>query len=163
LWQCDWLEPSCDRFIFMGCSSSDQLSGRGKIPDLAGRSIFCGRMAKRKSSRALLRNMTRLSGLLIMSTLRRGREIRKANHPKRPRDPNQLTKSIYRRGTHARNSRTHRRPSQSRGGAIGAPIDPEAQPAANGLTCQTAATLKRQGRGPVGSAPSLAKLRWILV
>ena len=36
-------------------------------------------------------------------------------------------------------------------------------PATNGLTCQAAAALKRQGRGPVGSAPSLAKLRWISV
>jgi hypothetical protein len=95
MWQYDWLEPSCHRFIFMGCSSSDQLSGRGKIPDLAGRSIFYGRMAKRKSSRALLRNMTRSSGLLTMSTLRRGREIRMTNQPKRPRDPNQITKPIY--------------------------------------------------------------------
>jgi hypothetical protein len=31
-----------------GCLSSDQLSGHGKIPDLAGGSIFCGPMAKRK-------------------------------------------------------------------------------------------------------------------
>ena len=85
--QYGWLEPSCHRFIFMQCSSSDQLSGRGKIPDLAGRSIFYGRMAKRKSSRALLRNMTRLSGLLTMSTLRRGRRIRMTIHPQRPRDP----------------------------------------------------------------------------
>ena len=36
--------------------------------------MFYGQMAKRKSSRALLRNMTRSSGLL--STLRRGRKIR---------------------------------------------------------------------------------------
>ena len=44
-----------------------------------------------------------------------------------------------------------------------APIDKEAQSAAAGLTCQTAAALKRQGRGPVGSAPSSAPLQWISV
>jgi hypothetical protein len=56
--------------MFDGCPSSDQLLWRGKIPGLAGVSIFCGPMAKRKQSRDLLRNMTRLSGLLSMSTVR---------------------------------------------------------------------------------------------
>jgi hypothetical protein len=74
--------------IFDGCPSSDQLSWRGKIPDRAGVSIFCGPMGKRKQSRASLPSMTRPSGL--MSTLGRGREIRMTSHPKRPRDPNQL-------------------------------------------------------------------------
>ena len=36
--------------------------------------------------------MTQLSGLL--STQGRGRKIRMTSHPKRPRDPNQLAKSI---------------------------------------------------------------------
>jgi hypothetical protein len=56
--------------MFDGCPSSDQLLWRGKIPGLAGVSIFCGPMAKRKQSKDLLRNMTRLSGLLTMSTVR---------------------------------------------------------------------------------------------
>jgi len=71
LWQDSWLEPGSRRRIVDTCSSSDQLSGRGKIPDLAGGSTFYGPMAKRKWSRALLRKMTRSSGLLSMSTLRR--------------------------------------------------------------------------------------------
>lgn len=33
---------------FEGCAISDQPSGRGKIPDLGGVSIFYGLMAKRK-------------------------------------------------------------------------------------------------------------------
>ena len=43
-----WLEPGRHRRLFEGCPSSDQLSWLGKIPVLAGGSIFCGPMAKRK-------------------------------------------------------------------------------------------------------------------
>src|SRR5207302_4294920 len=45
-WQDSWLEPGRHRRIFDGCSISDQLSWRGKIPELAGGSIFCGPMVK---------------------------------------------------------------------------------------------------------------------
>jgi hypothetical protein len=70
LWQHSWLDLSRHRHMFERCPSSNQLSWRGRIPDLAGESIFYGRTVKRKSSKALLRNMTPSSGLL--STLRRG-------------------------------------------------------------------------------------------
>jgi hypothetical protein len=56
--------------MFEGCPSSNQPSWHGRILDLAGESVFYGRTAKRKSSRASLRNMTPSSGLL--STLRPG-------------------------------------------------------------------------------------------
>src|ERR1700730_1382130 len=74
MWQDSWLEPGRRRRIFDRCSSSDQLSWLGKIPDLAGGSIFYGPMAKRKRSRVSLPSMTRSSGLL--STLTRGRGTR---------------------------------------------------------------------------------------
>src|ERR1700674_5276008 len=51
MWQDDWLEPGRRRRIFEGCPSSDHPSCRGKIPDLAGWSMFFGLMARRKWSR----------------------------------------------------------------------------------------------------------------
>jgi hypothetical protein len=48
LWQDSWLESCQHGRIFVRCPSSDQLSWRGKIPGLAGESIFYGPMAKRK-------------------------------------------------------------------------------------------------------------------
>ena len=48
LWQDNCLEPGSRRRIFVECPSSDQLSWHGKIPGLAGASIFYGPMAKRK-------------------------------------------------------------------------------------------------------------------
>jgi 3-isopropylmalate/(R)-2-methylmalate dehydratase large subunit len=60
------LEPGRHRRIFEECSRSDQLSWRGKIPELAGALIFYGPMAKRKQSRAFSRNMTRVSGLCTL-------------------------------------------------------------------------------------------------
>jgi hypothetical protein len=68
------LNPAVTGAIFVGCSTSDQLSWLGKIPDLAGGSIFYGPMAKRKRSRVSSPSMTRSSGLL--STLRLGRGTR---------------------------------------------------------------------------------------
>jgi hypothetical protein len=50
-------------------------------------------MAKRKQSRALLRNLTPFSGLLI--TLRRIKEIRTTSQPKRPRNANQLANTVH--------------------------------------------------------------------
>jgi hypothetical protein len=40
LWQDSWLEPGRRGRIFDGCSSNDQLSCLGKIPDLAGVDIL---------------------------------------------------------------------------------------------------------------------------
>ena len=62
------------------------------LPMWARVSISYGPMAKRKQSRALLRNLRRFSGLL--STPGRSKEIRITPQPNRPRDANQLAKSI---------------------------------------------------------------------
>src|ERR1700730_8055013 len=62
MWQDDWLEPGRRRRIFEGCPSSDQPSCRGKIPDLAGWSMFFGLMARRKWSRVSPPKNRRLSG-----------------------------------------------------------------------------------------------------
>jgi hypothetical protein len=106
--QRDWLDPARRRRIFAGCPNSGPFSWHEKIPDLAGRSMFFGLMARRKWSRVSPSKNRPLSGSPNIPRIDRARQAKIPRH-----EPAGFVTTVSLKNRHA-----NRRPGVRRGAPV---------------------------------------------